>query len=52
MSIIETLISVDGSTIWHENLVGLLVLLEAFASDLKLQMVIYYQLLLMVNQSM
>ena len=42
MSILEAMIATSGSVMWHENLDGLLVLLEAFASDLKLQMVMYY----------
>ena len=42
MSILEALIAAHGSDVWSENLDGLLVLLEAFASDLKLHMVMYY----------
>jgi len=42
MCILEALIATDGSVVWHENLDGLLILLETFASDLKLQMVMYY----------
>ena len=39
MSVLEALMATTGSVVWRENLDGLLVLLEAFASDLKLQMV-------------
>jgi len=41
MSVLEALIATNGSGMWHENVDGLLALLEALASDLKLQMVMY-----------
>jgi len=40
MSILQALMCTCGSTMWHENVDGLLVLLESFTSDLKLKMVI------------
>ena len=40
MSILQALMCTCGSTMWHENVDGLLVLLESLASDLKLKMVI------------
>jgi len=41
MSILQALMSTSGPVVWHENLDGLLVLLEALASELRLQMVMY-----------
>lgn len=42
MSVLEALMSASGSTMWSENVDGLLLLLESLATDLKLKMVIYY----------
>jgi len=41
MFILPTLISTTGSVVWHENLDGLIVLMDSLASDLRLQMVMY-----------
>jgi len=49
MSILEALIPTSGSVMWHENLDGLLVLLERLASDLRLQMVLYYSLFVITH---
>ena len=42
MTILHALMSATGSVMWHENVDGLTVLLETLASDLSLQMVMYY----------
>jgi len=42
MSILEALMATSDSVMWHENVDGLLVLLEALALDLKLHMVMLY----------
>jgi len=42
VSILQAVMSTTGSVMWRENLDGLMVLLDALASDLRLQMVIHY----------